>query len=450
MPGDSLDSCQFYCLQQQVMKIKQIVFLLAMICVFTFVGTSQSTFAQQQGRFTNPRADGRVSYTPARPLSSQRAPRELVPVSRVNLAQGIVPMQPQRDPASAMNMRPLDPAAFAIRIKDITSIEGHRVNRVMGIGLVSGLKGTGGKSVLTQNLASNMLRNHDVLAATIPTGSMAAVTVKAEIPPFAKMGEPVSATVSVLDDTTSLYGGELIDTPLKAYDGQVYAIGGGALVVGGFSAGGDGAAISKNHDTAAKVHALVEVPIDHGPAFPGPSYRLVLRNKDYATAYRIATEVNRIFPGHARAMDQGTVNIVFPNAYRQSKIDFVVLVNDMRVTPDAAASVVINQKSGTIVVGQNVRLSKMMFAVGNLIVATTESPEVSQALPFAQGETTVVPRTRISAIETGGRYNLINQQTTVGELAAALNTLGVTPQDLISVFQTIEASGALQAKLVIQ
>jgi flagellar P-ring protein precursor FlgI len=247
-----------------------------------------------------------------------------------------------------------------------------------------------------------------------------------------------------------LYGGGLEQTPLKGYDNQVYAIAGGPLIVGGFTAGGDGAAITKNHDVAAKVEAILEVPIDQGAAFPNSSFRLLLRNKDYATAYRIATAINKIFPGHARALDQGSVNVVFPQSYRQSKIDFVVLINDMRVTPDAPARVVINQKSGTIVVGQNVRLSKIMFAVGNLIVATTESPIVSQPAPLSQGQTVVVPRTGINVTETGGRYNLINQQTTVGELATALNTLGVTPQDLISVFQTIEQSGALQATLVIQ
>jgi flagellar P-ring protein precursor FlgI len=427
------------------MTVKQTIFQFAFISVLV-LGSSCWSVAQQLSNQPDRPGYGRRLVNQARPLSSQRQVTRLVPIQRVELAQGLAPVQPRPHLASA----PIDPAAFSIRIKDITSIEGHRVNYLTGIGLVTGLKGTGGKSPLTQDLASNMLRNFGVLTQTVPTGSMAAVTVKAEIPPFARAGEPVRATISLMDDATSLYGGGLEQTPLKGYDNQVYAIAGGPLIVGGFTAGGDGAAITKNHDVAAKVEAILEVPIDQGAAFPNSSFRLLLRNKDYATAYRIATAINKIFPGHARALDQGSVNVVFPQSYRQSKIDFVVLINDMRVTPDAPARVVINQKSGTIVVGQNVRLSKIMFAVGNLIVATTESPIVSQPAPLSQGQTVVVPRTGINVTETGGRYNLINQQTTVGELATALNTLGVTPQDLISVFQTIEQSGALQATLVIQ
>ncbi len=439
------------------MTIKQSIFQLVSICVLVFGGVDQDIFAQQTGRLSQPISNSmRPAVGVQRLASPYRAPADRFSanrsrIQRVAFAQGVTPVQPQPHQATApLSAVGFDPSAFAIRVKDITSIEGHRTNYLTGIGLVTGLKGTGGKSELTQNLASNMLRNFDVLTETIPTGSMAAVTVKAEIPPFARAGESFTATVSVMDNTTSLYGGDLEQTPLKAYDNQVYAVARGPLVVGGFSAGGDAAAITKNHDVVAKVEAILEIPIDQGPAFPGSSYRLLLKNKDYATAYRIATEINRIFPGHALAMDQGAVNIVFPAAYRASKMKFVVLVGDLRVTPDSQARVVINQKSGTIVAGQNVRISKVVFAVGNLIVTTTESPIVSQPLPLAGGQTVVVPRTQITATETGGRYNLINQQTTVSELASALNTLGVTPQDLISVFKTIEASGALQATLSIQ
>ncbi len=339
---------------------------------------------------------------------------------------------------------------ISVRIKDVTSVEGHRANRVTGIGLVTGLKGTGGKSLLTQDLGRNMLRNFDILARNVPTGSQSVVAVTAEIPPFVRAGETVTATVSIFDDAIGLYGGELHTTPLKGFDNRVYAVAGGALVLGGFSAGGEGASVSKNHDTTGRVQATVEVGLQNGPAFPHRGYRLLLSNKDYATAYRIATEINRYFPGHAKARDQGSVDVVFPQTFQNNKIDFVVMVNNLRVQPDIPARVVINQKTGTIVVGQNVRLSRIMFANDNLIITTSETPVASQPAPFSDGQTVVLPRTQVTATETGGRYNVLHQQPTVGDLATALNTLGVSPQDLIGIFQSIKASGALQAKLIIE
>ena len=375
-------------------------------------------------------------------------PRSVVPVRAQRLAQA----SPQAPVSTAGQQFPGIVAGpeLLVRIKDITTVEGHRANRVTGIGLVTGLKGTGGKSLLTQDLGRNMLRNFDILARNVPTGNQSVVAVTAEIPPFVRAGETITATVSVFDDASGLYGGELHTTALKGVDNQVYAVAAGGLVVGGFSAKGKGASVSKNHDTTAVVHAMVEVGIQDGPAFPESRFRFLLNNKDYATAYRIATEINRYFPGHARARDQGSIDVVFPRTFLNNKIDFVVMVNNLRVQPDIPARVVINQKTGTIVVGQNVRLSRIMFAKDNLIITTSQTPIASQPAPFSQGQTAILPRTQITATESGGRYSILNQQTTVGDLATALNTLGVSPQDLISIFQTIEASGSLQAKLVIE
>ncbi|MFK7765639.1 MAG: flagellar basal body P-ring protein FlgI [Mariniblastus sp.] len=342
------------------------------------------------------------------------------------------------------------PSPTSVRIKDITSIEGHRANRVTGIGLVTGLKGTGGKSLLTQNLARNMLRNFDILADQVATNNLSVVAVTAEIPAYVRPGETINATVSIFDDGIGLYGGELQSTALKGLDGQVYAVAGGGLVLGGFSAGGQGAAVTKNHDTTGKVQATIEVGIQNGPAFPGNSFSLLLKNNDYSTAQRIATEINRHFPRHAYADDQGRVKVQFPHPSRVSKLDFVVKVNSLRVTPDIPARVVINQKSGTIVVGKDVRLSQVLLAHDNLIIATSETPVASQPAPFSQGETVVLPRTELNVTSTGGGYNILNRQTTVGDLASALNALGVSPQDLIAVFQSIQDSGALQATLIIQ
>jgi flagellar P-ring protein precursor FlgI len=424
----------------------------ATMCLLIVIGgIGPTVFAQRVGQF--PQYDQATAGPKMQMKSDPRNSVPLYPAQRLRSSQhvGVAPGLNQAQGLNPQLTGPLDNSAFSIRIKDITTIEGHRTNRLTGIGLVTGLKGTGGKSRVTQETLRNVLKNFDILAQSLPTGSTSLVNVSVEIPAFSRPGQDVTATVSVLDDATGLYGGELLTTPLKGYDGKVYAVAGGSLLLGGFSAGGQAANVSKNHDTAAKVNATVEFEIQNGPAFPGRTYRLLLKNKDYATAQRIATEINRFFPNHAQANDQGSVDVAFPATYvRGSKMDFVVLVNNLRVIPDSPARVVINQKSGTIVVGQNVRLSKTMFAVGNLIVSTTETPIASQPAPFSEGETVVLPRSRVAATETGGRYNIINPQTTVGDLAAALNTLGVTPQDLINVFQTIEASGALQATLVIE
>jgi flagellar P-ring protein precursor FlgI len=366
------------------------------------------------------------------------------PYPRVATTRGVEPRQPRRQAPAYSPPK--------VRIKDITSIDGHRSNHVQGLGLVTGLNGTGGKLQLTQEMSNNLYRRQGIVTELESTGSNSAVMVNIEIEPFAREGQTVMATVSVTDGAKSLFGGTLQSTPLMVgADKKVYAIARGPLILGGYSAEGAGGSVTKNHVTTAKVAATIESTIYDGPAFPDNSYRLLLKNKDYATAYRIATEINRIWPGYARAADQGSVEVAFPRQYQKSKMDFVVLVNGLTVTPDIPARVVINQRSGTIVAGQNVRISMSLISRDNLIITTTEAPEVSQALPFAPGgETQQVPRTQISVTETGGGYNLLGQQTTVGELANALNTLGVSPQDLISVFNEIDQSGALQAKLIIE
>jgi flagellar P-ring protein precursor FlgI len=345
---------------------------------------------------------------------------------------------------------PIPQSALSVRIKDITTIEGHRSNRVEGLGLVTGLKGTGGKGLLTQQFAKTMLQNYGVLIPLVATKSLSVVSVSAEIPPFYRAGEKFNATVSVLDDAQSLYGGQLLRTPLIAIDGRTYALAGGALDIGGFSAAGAGATLKKNHDTVGKVEAQLEVEICDGPPFNGEHFRLLLRNKDYTTAYRIATEINHYFPRSSRANDAGSVDVLIPRSFIQTPMDFVVMINNLRVEPDIPARVVINEKTGTIVIGKHVKLSSIVFAKDNLIISTSETPVASQPAPFSDGETVVLPRSQIQATETGGRYNTLPATTTVGDLANALNLLGVTPQDMISVFQSIEAEGSLQATLIVE
>jgi flagellar P-ring protein precursor FlgI len=342
------------------------------------------------------------------------------------------------------------PRPMTVRIKDITTIEGHRSNRVQGIGLVSGLKGTGGRSPLTQQMTATMLQNQGILSSNIATNNLSAVTVTAEIPPFFKPGETFTATVACLDDASSLYGGVLLRTSLYATDGQVYALASGPLVIGGFSAEGAAGSIKKNHDVVGKVQAQMEVEICAGPAFPEDHLRLLLKNKDYSTAYRIATKINVFFPRSARANHSGSVDVKIPNSFINAKMDFLVMINNLEVEPDNKARIVINEKTGTIVVGKNVKLSSVLLARDNLIITTTESPVASQPGPLAQGDTVVLPRTQIEATEQGGRYNTLPSNSTIGDLAAALNSLGVTPQDLISVLRDIDREGSLHAELIVE
>ena len=394
-------------------------------------------------------------FTPAPPLTPPPPPlspvRPLAPAPPLNLKPSQVGSGRRAIPRPHQTVS--SRAAFGsapIRIKDITMIDGHRSNRVTGIGLVTGLKGTGGQSQLTQDSLLNMLRKFDILATEAPTGSASVVSVTAEIPPFIRPGEKVKATISVVDDAEGLFGGVLQATALKGFDGRVYAVANGAVILSGFSASGDAGGVSKNHDTTGKVQAQIEVGMQTEPAFPRNNFRLLLTNKDYATAHRIAAEINQKFPGHAHARDQGSVDVFFPKDSRISKLDFVVQVNELKVIPDMPARVVINQKTGTIVVGQHVKLSRVVFANENLVITTSETPIASQPAPFSEGQTVVLPRTQINATETGGNFNLLQQQVTVGDLAAVLNTLGVRPRDLIGIFQDIQATGALQAQLIIQ
>lgn len=344
----------------------------------------------------------------------------------------------------------IQPNVNSVRIKDVTTIEGHRTNTLFGAGLVVGLKATGGKSKDTQDAIRNMLRRLDIVVDELPAGSISLVAVTAELPAFSRQGESIMARASVVDGAASLFGGQLLPTELKGYDGQVYAIARGAVTLSGYSASGAGASVAKNHDTSGNVNATIEGGVENEPAFPGNSYRLLLKNKDYATAQRISEQINKLFPGHAFARDKGGVDVLFPRQFLNDKMQFVVIVNGLHFVPDVPARVVINQKTGTVIVGQNVKISRLAFASENLIITTRETPIAVQPAPFSRGQTAILPDTTITATETGGSYNVFGPHTTVGELATVLNQMGIRPRDLISIFQSIEAAGQLQATLVIQ
>ncbi|NND98999.1 MAG: flagellar basal body P-ring protein FlgI [Pirellulaceae bacterium] len=341
----------------------------------------------------------------------------------------------------------LDPS---VRVKDITFVEGDRINHVSGEGLVFGLSGTGGKAEQTILMAANYFLRKGLQIQNVNTKNMSAVLVSGKIPAYARKGETILVTVSVADDATSLRGGTLHQTALRGIDDEIYAIAQGPIVGGGVSAQGDAASVQKNHPTVGVCEAIVEREIGCEQIVRNGRIRLVLRNKAYSTATQIANALNDVFPYHARALDSGTVEIAVPRTFQRGLPTFISMIGNLRVRPDTPARVVINQKTGTIVLGHHVKISRVVFASENIVIATNETPVASQPAPFSQGETTVLPRTSVDVVESGGTYNLWRGGLTVGDLANALNTLAVSPNTLINIMTSLRNQGALQAELIIE
>ncbi len=348
------------------------------------------------------------------------------------------------------------PAARAARIKDITAIEGIRSNQLYGFGLVFGLAGTGGGSDFTSDVAHNMLDKMRIgrgLAGLAPE-NMAAVIVTADLPPFARKGSTLDVTVSVLDDSSSLRGGTLVLTPLVGADGQVYAVAQGPVAVGGFSFGGASASIAHGHPTVARIPngGIVEREVSTTFLDDG-AIILVLSNPDFATAGRIATAVNAKTNSKGAVLHAGAVRVKLARTVDANEL--MESINDVQmleVTPDARAVVVINERTGTVVAGQNVGVTSVAISHGSLTVVTQETPQVVQPGPFSRGSTETVPRTQMTVAEGAlpgheGQMTVIDQGTTVGEVAKALNLLGAGPGDVIAIFQAIKEAGALHAEL---
>ncbi len=356
-------------------------------------------------------------------------------------------------------------ACAQVRIKDLTTIEGVRTNQLTGVGLVTGLNGTGGTSPITREFAANLVQRFGVRIGpvgrlTIPTNTkqrtdnVSVVLVTADLPVFAKPGSRIDVTVSTYDDAESIQGGVLVLTPLEGADGLVYAVASGPVSVGGgFTFGGDAATVQKNHPTTGRIPngATVErvVPI---PEFAACGHiRLLLRQDDFSNAVsQIALAINQFFPGTASAVDAGTVRVLVPPDYQFDHISFISDVRSITVHPDVNAKVVINERTGTLIVGEHVRISPVAITHANLAVTTGETPEVAQPAPFSRGVTAVVPRTQLDVIEDRQPMHVIPGTSTVGDLAAALNVLGVTPRDLSAIFQQLSAAGALHAEVKIQ
>lgn len=347
-------------------------------------------------------------------------------------------------------------SAYAIRIKDIASFDGVRENQLIGYGLVVGLNGTGdGDSTRfpVQSLVNVLERmGITVNRADISVKNVAAVMVTANLPPFAKQGTNIDVLVSSLGDAKSIAGGTLLLTPLKGGDGQVYAVAQGGVLTNSFSYGGQASSAQKNHPTAGRVPggALVEREIPNALAGRS-SLRLNLHQPDFTTATRMAVAINTKFQGKvASCSDPGSVNLQLPEAYLGRAVEFVADLESLQVQPDNVAKVVLNERTGTIVLGENVRLSTVAVSHGNLTLYIKETPQVSQPSPLSKtGETKVVPRTKMSVKEDEGGLAVLREGASIGEVVRALNTLGVTPRDLIGIMQSIKAAGALQAELTV-
>ena len=349
------------------------------------------------------------------------------------------------------------PAAAQVRIKDIADLEGVRDNQLVGYGLVVGLNGTGDKldnAVFTRESLVGMLERLGVNTrdqiTKLETKNIAAVMVTGELPPFARSGSRIDVAVSALGDASNLTGGTLLVTPLLAADGEVYAVAQGALATGAISARGSAGSVTRGVPTAGRIAngATVEKEIAYRLDKTG-ALRLGLRNPDLTTARRIAAAINHAVGSIARATDPRTVALDFAG---RDPIDTLAAIEDLRVEPDSAAVVVIEEASGTIVMGASVRISTVAIAQGNLTIRVTETPEVSQPAPFSRGGTTVtVPRTQIQVDDQHDKkLGILEGSVTLRDLVASLNALGIGPRDMISILQSIKAAGALQADLVVR
>ncbi|MDO8288997.1 MAG: flagellar basal body P-ring protein FlgI [Parvibaculum sp.] len=348
------------------------------------------------------------------------------------------------------------PATAASRVKDIVDVEGVRDNLLVGYGLVVGLNGTGDtlrNAPFTQQSLIAMLERLGVntRGTQLKTDNVAAVMVTASLPPFAAQGTHIDITVSALGDATNLQGGVLLVTPLMGADGQVYAVAQGSVATGGFAAQGEGASVVRGVPTNGRIAngAIVEREIEFKLA-DLQTLRLSLRNPDLTTSVRVAQAINSYLGSNtARADNPTTVQLTVPSGYRGNVVGLLTEIEQLRVEPDLPARVVIDEGSGIIVMGQDVRVSKVAIAQGNLTISVTETPQVSQPGPFADnGQTVVVPRTAIEIEEEKGRkLAVMDGSISLKELVDGLNALGVNPRDMISILQAIKAAGALQAEI---
>jgi flagellar P-ring protein precursor FlgI len=341
---------------------------------------------------------------------------------------------------------------YAARIKELGYINGVRSNQLIGYGLIVGLNGTGDKSntLFTNQSLANMLESLGVKvnATATKVNNIAGVMVTANLPPYAKVGNKVDITVSSIGDAKSIEGGILMLTQLKGADGETYAIAQGAIVTGGYLASGQGATVQKNHPTVGRIAngASIEREISY-ESLRTDAIMIALKEPDFTTARRVAERINDIFAGSSYAKDGGTVTVTLPGDMKANPVKFLSIVENLDVKPDTLARIIVDEKTGTVVIGENVRISTVAISHGNLSIQIKEDQKVSQPLPFAKGETVATPDTAIKVEEEKGRWYLVEGGITIRELVKALNATGISTRDIITILQTIKASGALHADL---
>lgn len=346
-------------------------------------------------------------------------------------------------------------ARAQVLLRDLVSVEGVRSNQLVGYGLVVGLQGTGDNlmnSQFTQLSLIAILERMGVNAngQQLMTRDVASVIVSATLPPFARQGTPIDVQVSCIGDAKALTGGTLMVTPLMGADGQVYAVAQGSVVVGGFTAAGAAQSIKQGVQTSGRVPGggIVEREVKNS-LDDLSTLRLALRTPDFTTANRIEQAINaQLGYGVAKATDLGTVDVLVPPGYSHRVTALLAQIERIPIRPDVPARVVIDEKSGTIVVGADVKLDPVAVTHGNLVVRVTETPQVSQPPPFSNGRTVVVPHTKVEVNDQSDKHLLImHRAVTLQSLVDGLNALGLGPRDLIQVLNALKASGALHAEL---
>jgi flagellar P-ring protein precursor FlgI len=338
-----------------------------------------------------------------------------------------------------------------VRIKDVVEIEGARSNQLSGIGIVTGLAGTGDKALMSMQMLKNMLRQYGVTVddRSVRSKNVAVVSLTAELPPYVRPGQTIDLTVSTMGDAKSLQGGTLLQAPLMAADGNVYAVAQGPLLVGGYSASGTAASATKNVPTVGRIPngAIVEreVPSDY---VGGGQLALLLRNPDFTTAQRISDAINSAFGTVAYPTDAGRVAVDLPGQYLGAPAAFLAKMEKLEIQPDVEARVAVNERTGTVVIGGDVKISSVAVAQGNLRVSVAENPNVVQPNPFGRGETAVENQTNITVDEDGNSLIAMPATTTVQDLVRAVNAIGASPRDVIEILQAINEAGALHGQLI--
>lgn len=340
--------------------------------------------------------------------------------------------------------------AETVRLKDIAQIEGVRSNQLVGYGLVVGLSGTGDsqQAIFTAQSVANMLEKFGIVVpqSSVKVKNVAAVMVTADLPPFVRPGAKIDILVSSLADSKSLQGGTLLQTPLQGADGQVYAVAQGSITLGGFSAGGGGASVSSNHTTAGRIPggAIVEQGVP-STITDGQHVNVMLNNPDFATAANTAKSLNeKLGQGSATALDAATIQV---SATDGDIVGLVARIGEVNVNRTTVAKVVINERTGTVVIGGDVKLSPAAVAHGNLSVEISSDTYVSQPEPISTGETTVVSQQSVQATERRNNLMYLKSGATLQDLINALNELKVTPRDVIAILQALKEAGALHAEI---